>query len=257
MTVKTRSKFYYDYQVKTATNEISFDEGSGELTATLRALKFTPSGLAIEVSRAMNEAGVNDYLCTFDREERKFKITSLGTTFEILGATNSSLSSAINFLGFDSVDTGYALEHTSDNSSGKVYRPQFLLQDFISFEDWEVAAYGVRRKTATGGVEDIRFGTESFAEFNITYITDVFQPHKSPIENDPNALDNIREFLRYATNSGPFEFMPDRAAPESYHEVILESTQADRNGQGYKLRELYSKNLIDYFETGKIKLRKI
>ena len=61
---------------------------------------------------------------------------------------------------FDQVQTG-------SNSVGSVYFPQYLLQDYVAFEDFEQAASGIVRKIATGAVETIEFGLESFSEFNI------------------------------------------------------------------------------------------
>lgn len=257
MSIDTRSKFYYDFTVEDSANEIPFNEGGSELTASLRVLPYTPTGLAVEIARAMTEAGGNDYSSSFDRVSRIFTITSLGTDFEIMGASGTSLSSALSFLGFDAVDTGLASSHAGVNTVGKVYRPQFLLQSYVDFEDDEGAVSGVRRDTASGGVEAVTFGTKSICEFNIEYITNQEQSFNSPIENNPTGLEDARDFLRYATTLRPFEFMKNRDNVASFEEVLLEKTQIDRNGLRYRLYELYTRGVPNYYETKTITLRKI
>lgn len=255
MSLNTRSKFYYDFLLTNSAYEIPFDEGSGEIIAQMNVLAYTPTGLATEIARAMTAAGDEDYSCAFDREERKFTITCITGTFSLLGASGTAVAPALVYLGFETVDTAAQATHTSVNATGKVYRPQFLLQDYNRFEDWEEAAYGTRRETAEGDIEDIRFGDKSFSEMNIKYITDLYQPYNSPIENNPTGEEDAREFLRYITNSRPFEFMPDRNDVNTFFEVILEKSQSDRTGQGYRLYE--NRDNPNYKETKKLTLRKI
>ena len=131
MSIKTRSKFYYDFEVTESAFQIPFDEGAGELIADMFLLKFTPSQLAIEIARAMTSTGTNDYICSFNRVDRTYEITSLGSTFSILGATNTAVNPAVEFLGFEAIDTPLALEQLGVNSVGKVFYPQFLLQGYV------------------------------------------------------------------------------------------------------------------------------
>mgnify|MGYP003628405145 FL=1 len=51
--------------------------------------------------------------------------------------------------------------------------------------------------------------------------------------------------------------MPDRGDVNVFFEVLLEKTAASKDGLGYRLKELYNKNLTGYFDTGKVTLRKI
>ena len=51
--------------------------------------------------------------------------------------------------------------------------------------------------------------------------------------------------------------MPDRDTPSTFTKCILESTPADKNGTGFRLRELYSSGLTNYFESGTLKFREV
>ena len=94
-------------------------------------------------------------------------------------------------------------------------------------------------------------------EFDIKYSTDIGQPKISPIEDNPAGVSDLREFMRYAITKGNFEMMPDRGDVNVFFEVLLEKTAASKDGLGYRLKELYNKNLTGYFDTGKVTLRKI
>jgi hypothetical protein len=93
MTIETRSKFYYGHTVNEANLYINFDDGSGEVTAQLRAGSYSLTDYVTEVARAMNEVGGQEYTVTVDRSTRLITI-SASANFSILflSGTNSSQS---------------------------------------------------------------------------------------------------------------------------------------------------------------------
>ena len=255
MTVKTRSKFYYGFIADNTKTDLIFNEGAGELLATVRVSQYSPTGLAIEVARALTEAGTQDYYCTFNRDARTFTIDSTAN-FDLLITSGVTSSSAFSLLGFTGADL-VGLNTYTGNIAGKAFLPQFMLQGFIDFQDNEGFASATVKKTASGEVEVVSFGSESFAEMNISYQTNLPQGVGAPLENDPTGVENLREFMRYCIKKAPIEFMPDRGDTSVFTSCILESTTKSKDGVAFKLKELYGKGLIDYFESGVIKLRKL
>ena len=85
--------------------------------------------------------------------------------------------------------------------------------------------------------------------------TDIDQGNVGFIETDANGVSNLRSFMQFATQKNNFEFMPDRDNKAFFYKVLLESTEGNKDGTGYKLIELYDKGLPNYFESGKLVLR--
>lgn len=259
MALTTRSQFYYGVEITSANNLIDFREGAPNLVATLRIGAYSLTDLAVEVARALNAAGDMDYTVTLDRDTRALTIAASGA-FDILAGTGISLgASALPTLGFDS-GSNYtaAISHSyTGNAVGSVYRPQFILQNHVSSEDFRRAADATVNRSASGRVEIFSFGEEKFVEFNIRYATDIAQPAGGPIENDATAIEKLRLFLRHLTSKFPVEYMPDRDDPDTFETLILEKTPEDSKGVGYRLRELYGEGLPGYFETGVLTLRVI
>ncbi|RKZ02678.1 hypothetical protein DRQ25_18410 [Candidatus Fermentibacteria bacterium] len=256
MTVKTKSKFYYDFIVETTGTDINFNEGGSELTATLSPSQYTPTSLAIEIARAMTEVGTQNYICNFSRTNRFFEI-SASSDFTLLVATGSTSSSGFTLMGFTGSDVGPGSSAESDTATGKAFLPQFMLQNFVDFIDNEGFSSPTVKTTASGEVELVTFGSESFAEMNIIYQTNIAQGNGAPLDNDPSGVENLRDFMRYCITKSPIEFMPDRATPSEFTECFLESTKKSKTGTAFTLKELYSKGLIDYYESGMITLRKV
>ena len=131
--IKTKCKFYYGHTVDTTNLYVDFNEGAGQLTAILKVGEYSLTDFANEVTRAMNEAGLNVYTNSINRTSRLITITSAGTTFKFLPVSGTHAGqSAFTLLGF-SVDGAYALTQTSTFASGSVWTPQFYPQEFVDF----------------------------------------------------------------------------------------------------------------------------
>ena len=253
--INTDSIFYWIDPVEDDNFYLNFDEGAGELTAEVPTGNYSPTDLAFAVQDAMNNVGLNGYVVTFDRSLRTYQITG-AAPFDLLIQTGTNVGADVfPLLGFTGSDLTGLSSYGSNNQVGYAYRPQFKLQDFVSFEDLQRAINPSVNKSATGAVEVVRFGVEKFFEFNIRFCTDIDQGAFGPIRTNLNGVDDVRQFLRYCTTKGDLEFMPDEKNVGDYFKVLLESTEEDSKGTGYRLKELYPQNLPGYFDTGKLVFR--
>lgn len=96
-------------------DKIDFDEGAGELTATLTAAEYTGSSLVAEIQTQMNSAGAT-YTVTYSASTGKFTITKSAGTYKFLWSSGTNISTSTGrFIGFDiSSDTGLTNSKTSD-----------------------------------------------------------------------------------------------------------------------------------------------
>lgn len=251
MSLSTYSIFYYGFDVTTNNRYIDFDEGAGELTATLPVGSFTMTQMAIEVARALNDVGLNTYTCTVNRTTRIFTITASVAT-DFLGATGSNASQSVfPTIGLASSDSLAATSVVGATAAGSTYSPQLTLQDHVSTSNNKRALSGVVTKSASGSSVSVQsFGEETFLRLNFKYITNRFQPPDSKLRNDSNALANVRAFLDHCITKAPVEFMENVTDRDTFEKLILESTPQSSDGIGYELRELLDRNLPGYFESG-------
>lgn len=253
--INTYSSFYFIDHVTDGNFYINFDEGSGEVIAEIETGSYTPTTLADAVESAMNQVGANTYAVTFNRATRTYTISST-VNFSLLITTGSNVGADIySLIGFTGADLTGAMTYTGNLVAASKYEPQYKLQAFVDQEDLRKAVSASINKSASGIVEVIKFGTEKFFEFNLMFITDYDQGINGPIKTNLSGVGDVRTFLRFCIEKNDLEFIPDIADLDTFHNVILESTEEDRNGTGYRLKELYSKGLPGYYETGKMVFR--
>lgn len=254
MSLTTHSKFYYDYVVSDDALYIDFSEGASELTATLDIGSYSLTDFVAELSRALNAAGALDYTVTLNRTTRKITIAASGD-FELLVSTGSHEgTSAFGLAGFSGADlTGE--DSYEGAAAGSAYTTQFILQSYVSPDDFQDSTYGSVNKSASGKLEVISFGTETFVEANLKYATNYEHGADAPIRSNATGVADLRALMQYLTTKGPLEFMPDEDTPNTFYTVVLESTPDDNKGLRYKLKELYGQGLPGYFETGTLKFR--
>lgn len=252
--IETLSKFYYIDPIDENNLNLSFDEGSGEVIAEVAVGDFTMTELASAIQDAMNLAGDETYVVTFLRDERKFKIECTTGTFSLLISGGSSGNSIFPLIGFTGSDTVSAASATGNGNAGTEYKTQFALQSYTDQEDFQKALYVSVNKSASGLIEVVKFGTEKFFEFNIMFATNIVQLD-SAIRSSATGLTDLRLFMRFATTKRKLEFMPNADVPATFYTVLLEKTEADKDGTGYQLKEMYTKNLPGYFETGELRFR--
>lgn len=256
----TNSAFIFDIEITPETRFFPFNEFAGELNAELRPGRYTLTGVARELARAMNEAGNLDFTVSVDRATRRLTIGTIGgvDTFNILAGTGATVgASAFGVLGFGSSDTGFATSHTGTLAVGRIYLPQFRLQGFVDFKDNQRSVSGQVLESASGDVEVVRFGVYEVMECEIKFITDINQGADGPIRTDLDGVGSAREFMKYAITKGPIEFVPDVLDFDSFTPCLLERTPESGDGISFKLKEEFSQGLTGYYTTGLLEFRKI
>lgn len=254
MALDKHSKFYYGFKVDDTNNVIEFADSSGVHKGELTQGTYTLASLVAEVNRVFNLVGGQVYTFSVSRSDRTSTISAPGV-FDLLAYTGSfSHVSAFSLLGFstDADATGDS-EYVGDTGCGKEFRPQFPLQSYLPTRANSWAIDAVRKKTATGIVEAVSFGRSRMMECELLFITDIPQPDNFIIRNNPNGEADAQEFLTYATSLGEVEFMEDESSADSFEVFILEATEDDPNGMGFRLKEEYDQNLPGYFRTGILK----
>lgn len=204
--------------------------------------------------------GTLDYSVTVDRATRKITI-SASTNFDLLTNTGSNVgASAWGLLGFDTTaDKTGTNSYTSDFASGDIYCPQFFLQSYVGPDDFQGKQQASKNIASNGTtVEVVNFGIAKFIEMDIKFITSRTDISDGVnILHNPTGLEDARRFLQDITELSEFEFMPDVNQVGTFYRCILESTPDFQDGTGYRLKELFSQNLRDVYETGILKMRVI
>lgn len=254
MSITTFSSFYYGYQITSSNLYLNFNEGGSELTATLTVGDYTLTTLLSEVKSALDTVGANTYTVTADRDSRKITIASSGGTLNLLVTTGSaSGTSAWSLLGFTSDKTG-ATSYESDSTSGSSYEPQFKLQSYVSKNIFKEKIRSTINESASGRVEVISFGTRSFYEFSIDYITNIVQPAVGPIISNESGVSAAESFMQNVIEKRQVEFHPDKSDTSTFDTLILETTPESGDGTSYRLKERFG-DLPFYYSTGILRWR--
>lgn len=256
MSVQTRSKFYYVAPVTLDNLFMDFSEGGANIPAEIAIGAKSPQDLLDAVSVALNEYGGQDYTVTFNRVTNRVTISAT-SNFElnVLSGPNSA-NNIYSVLGF-AADKSGSNSYESDETYANEYRPQFWLQSYLDPGKWTEAVRSTVNEAADGTVETFSFGKRSFYQMNITFITDYDQGNDSPIETDLSAIANAETFLQFIIDKTNIEFMPDRDDPDTFDKVFLNSAPNQKDGLGYKLKQLNNKGLDGYYETGALVFRKV
>jgi hypothetical protein len=256
--IYTFSQFYYGFKINAEpyNGYLDIDEGTGPIAIQVPTGSYTLDDLAKAIRESLLAQGTLDYVVFADRTNRRITI-SANLPFSILSFTGvHSGTSIYSLIGFNTLaDSASALSHTSIRPAGKCYEPQFKLQSYISPEDFQETNQASVNVASIGTVvEVVNFGLAKFIQMDIKYITN--RPSDGRIvKNNKTGLEDARDFLRYITQKNYFEFMPNINDANTYFKILLESSPDYSDGTGYKLKELFDKNLPDIYETGILKLR--
>jgi hypothetical protein len=252
MALKTYSKFYYGLSFDESNNAIDFVEGATTYEAFITPGFYTIETLATEIARVLNTVGVYEYVVSVHRASRVITI-SANSVFKLLGDTGFNyLSSALPTLGFiPNTDYIGLSEYVSELGAGSEYVVQFPIQSYNDPEHYQMPIDSSVKRSTTGVIEVITFGSEKRMECEILLITDVPQPD-GVIRNNPNGVQDCIDFLKYATKKAPIEFIPDEDRPNEFQIYILDQTESNPNGLGFRLIEEYDKGWPEYFRTGKL-----
>lgn len=253
MDINTYSAFLYGYTVTSQNYFLPFKEGVDDRLAQLNIGSYTFTRFVLEVSRAMNKAGVNEYTMSVDRNTQKITISSDGL-FDLEVDSVYSERDCFELMGFVVNDKFGLNEYTSDVRTGNVFYPQYKLQGYIDFEDEREASSSAKNITGSGKVEVVKFGDIYLMTCNIVYSTDIPMGKNGAIKNNQNGVSNLRQFLAHITNPYRVEFIPDIADFDSYTECLLDSSANSSKGTGYKMQSM--KEGKAYKKSGELTFRR-
>lgn len=152
-------------------------------------------------------------------------------------------------------------DYTGSNSyegplgAGFEYRPQLLLNEYIKPEDYEVKESAVVNQSANGVVQTLQFGDGQRLQCNIRGASDVLVVKTDPYFVNAAGVQDLRNFMKYLITKAKVEFMPDVDDRDAFYTILLESTEADRSGTKFILRNMEGSN--KFFETGTLLFRKV
>lgn len=257
MALSTFSIFYYGFTITSTNKFINFDEGGGELTATLQQGSFTLDEMRTQIKTSMDAIGSDTYTVSIDRGLRIITIASTGT-FSLLLSTGSQVgNSPFSLLGFTSgADTASAASHSGNAAAGFSYEPQFVLQDYVSDDNFQEKIDSKVNESASGILEVVNFGVRKFMQFSLKYITSITPQDGKVIKNNSTGVADAQAFMQYITNKNPIEIMEDISDRDTFKKIVVESTSNSKQGTAYRLKELDTQNLPGYFEINRLKFRK-
>jgi len=257
MALLTKSKFYFGIEITQDNNSLDFDEGSGEISIVIPVGIYSPKQISDKIASLLTAAGTQTYTCVFNRTTRKLTISSVAT-FDILILTGTHTATTLyTVLGYTGgVDLTGFTSYVAPSTTGYEYVPQFYLLDYVPLEHNVKSVQASINETGSGAIEVIRFGTKRFMECSIELITNNKFLGDSIWSYNPQGVEDTLLFLNYATQKSYVEFMPDKSDVANYSTLLLESTESDQQGIGFKLLEQLEYG-AGYFKTGKLVFREI
>jgi hypothetical protein len=260
LAIDTFSSFYYLSDEITVSNQnLNFDEGGGELLAQISVGQYTPTELVLAIKTALEAASTlpQEYTVSFNRTTRKLTI-SAAANFDLLISSGSQVgTSPWVLLGFTGgADLTATNTYTGQSELGSIYTPQFKLQDYVAPGFNKEQIDPSVNESASGKLEVLNFGTRSFIEMRIPFVTnELALADCRYILPDASGVQNTLTFLEFLITKSACEFNPDKDTPGNFETVILERTSASGSGTGFKLRERVRDNIRDVYDTGLLRFR--
>jgi len=257
--ITTFSQFFYGHTISNGAggglgnNIINFDEGSGELTAELNQGDYTLEEFVLEIKRAMDAVGTLAYNVSVDRTTRQITISS-DSAFDLLVISGSQVgTSPWALMGFTGADRTGLSSYEGDSSSGSVYRPQAIVFDYVSIDDFRTKQDAVVNTSASGKIQTVQFGDVGFIEMNISPISSRTNLNNKTgnFEESATGVEDARDFLNYLITKAKVEFMEDRDTPSNFTKCLLESTQTSRQGTAFRLESI----IKGFYQTGRLRFR--
>jgi hypothetical protein len=256
MSLTTLSSIYYGFTVNNNNKFIDFKEGATTYQAVLTIGTYSLAQVLVEIKRAMEAAGALTYTVSVNRTTRIVTIASTSTISLLISTGAAAASSFYSSIGFTGSDLTGASSYSSNLAAGSSYVPQFILQDHVSSDDWNEAIDARINESSNGTLEVVSFGTRRILQFQIMYATNL-NIASGRIVYNASGVANLRSLMSFLVTKSPVEFMPNKDNPTTYETIILDSTEADSRGVGFRLIEMYDRNLPGFFRTGILKFRSI
>jgi hypothetical protein len=258
MALNKYSAFYYGHTVDKANRYLNFGEAyidPSQRAGLLDIGSYTITEFGNRVAKALNSAGNQEYTVTLDRDTRKFTI-SASNNFELLINSGSQASISIfNLLGFDGADLTGSNTYEANLESGFVYITQTPLKDFSDFDKNREKAEAQVKTTPSGLTEVISYSTLERMKCSFPVVTN-FIPQRY-IRETATGVEEALDFLNYAIDKAPMEFIYDYQLPGNYKPVILDKTKKSSKGVGFELRERVKDSLPGYYEIKDLVFLKI
>lgn len=250
MALKNHSLFFFGHTVDETNNFINFvDNLDGEKTARIPVGSYTLTKFVETVVASLNAASAVDWSFSIDRTTRIVTLESSANASLLFATGTNFLNTPAALLGFPQADIVDQTLFVGSFGSGQEYRPQFPLQDYKGKDKNKRLVNTVVTKSATGDNISVQsFGVDRLIKMNVKYITN--QPTDGLLRNNPQAVQDAIEFMDYAVEKRPIEFMENENTPNDFDRVYLESTTQGSDGTAYELVEYVDRNLPEFFETG-------
>ena len=128
-----RSSGYF--VIDATNNKLDFDEGGGELVATITSGNYTASTLATEIKTQLDTAGGDTYTVSYSTSDGRWTIASDGSTLELLWDTGTDTAVSIgSTIGFDtSTDDTGLLSYESDFTA--IHTEEAVVFDLLAATD--------------------------------------------------------------------------------------------------------------------------
>lgn len=254
--INTLSVFYYGFVINSTNRFINFRENGGpEISVSLDVDDYTLEGFASAIAQKMTIGGTQEYSVSVDRQTRKLTISAVGQ-FDLLCFSGAQAGSSIwPLAGFINADQVGANSYESDEGAGFEYRPQLTLTDYLALEDNQVKESSAVNVSANGVVQTLEFGDGERMRCVIRGATNKVNLKITPFYENPNGLQDFRNFMKYLITKAKIEFMPDVGNRSVFYDLLLESSNTDRNGTRFEIENMRGAN--DFYQCGPLLFRKV
>ena len=252
--IYTDSAFWYGIEVTELTDNFIFQDNGPLVDKKFPTGGYSHADFILSIQTFLNSNSELEYTVTIDRQTRFITISTIENFDLLFGQSGTTIAGV---MGFDSVDLTGFNSYTSAYPVGEIYLPQFRLQDYVDFDDYEDNNNASVNVSASGVTEVVTFSTSKFMECNIKYANNYEHHLSSAIEENLTGVEDLRRFMSYVIKKENIEFFPDRNDLNTFKKVILEKTRQSSKGTGYKLKELYGRGLNGYYETGTLTFKEV
>jgi hypothetical protein len=252
--------FYYGFEVTEDYTILDFSEASTPLVeryAEIQAGYYSPTEFYAAIATAMSEAGTQAYSVDWNRTTRTTNFSAAANFTLKIASGSHSISTLWDLIGFNSAGADQSgTSIVTPNASGKIYEPQFYLLDYVPTENRQESIESSVNETGSGKVEIVKYGVRRFMECKISFINNYQNSVNGYLLYNPNGVADANDFMSDLIKKGHIEFIPDKTDVYTFETLMLENTEENRQGIGYKLKEDLQFG-ADYYTTGKLVFRKI
>ena len=258
MALNNYSAFYYGHTITRSNRALNFKEPSVSATELVGAVaygSFTLTEFGNRIAAAMSSAGSQEYIITLNRTTRKFTISSV-VAFDLLIDTGLNKSiSVFTLLGFTGADLTGSNTYTADTASGSAYITQTPIRNLSDFSKNKEKSEAQVKTTPGGITEVISYSVLERLSGDLPLITN-YVPQRY-IRATVTGIEEAADFMDYAIEKAPLEFVYDYTLPNNFVSCILDKTKKSSKGVGYEMKERIKDSLPGYYELNGLVFLKI